>query len=569
MSPYEHKKGKAPNVSHLRIWGSKCYANIALSHRRKDFAPRAQVGYLVGYSEIQRDAYQIWVPETNRIVVSRSVTFDEAIPQGDVDFSKDPYWREVRQFAKRVIAKKRDEEDFYYLVDLIFYDPDIDSECLVKEIRVQNNYIVAVYVCLRDGIETGKTSAMHVADVEKLLGICMSEDYEGEEENAGSARALTILGALSHPVSQAQIAVVQQDLDSPLCSHGSADKSHVDERNASSEGRLPTAVQEDLSFAERGLQSKGSRDMSMGRHTHSQSPRRTDYLDGFDTPRVGADSTYSFVVEVPHFKGALYTFANEYIASKDPVTVKEAMSGSLAHRWKQAFATEISNIKDRGVVEEVVAPSDLRNIIGCKFVFKTKMKHGELDKYKARLVARGFTQIEELDYNETFAPVARMDTLWIYLKKSVDLGHFRITIDFVAAFLIGDLMDGWIVMPGNVLRLRKAIYGLKQAGRNCYQLLCEYLVDEEGFVKCLSEHCVFTKENGRLMLIVYVNDAIISSLVEAEASYLLSRIQQYFELGEIGPLSWYLCSAIEDSGASIASYESEGLYRKDAEEVQL
>jgi hypothetical protein len=86
MSSFEHKKGKTPDVSHLRIWGSKCYANVALSHRRKDFAPRAQEGYLVGYSEIQRDAYQIWVPETNRIVVSRSVTFDEAIPQGDVDF---------------------------------------------------------------------------------------------------------------------------------------------------------------------------------------------------------------------------------------------------------------------------------------------------------------------------------------------------------------------------------------------------------------------------------------------------------------------------------------------------
>ena len=226
---------------------------------------------------------------------------------------------------------------------------------------------------------------------------------------------------------------------------------------------------------------------------------------------------------------------------------------------EQAIATEISNIKDRGVVEEVVAPSDLRNIIGCKFVFKTKMKHGELDKYKARLVARGFTQIEELDYNETFAPVARMNTLRIYLKKSVDLGHFRITIDFVAAFLNGDLAeelymeapDGWLVKPGHVLRLRKAIYGLKQAGRNWYQLLCEYLVDKEGFVKCLSEHCVFTKENGRLMLIVYVDDAIISSLVEAEARDLVTRVQKYFELGEIGPLSWYLGSAIEDSGTSI------------------
>jgi len=88
--------------------------------------------------------------------------------------------------------------------------------------------------------------------------------------------------------------------------------------------------------------------------------------------------------------------------------------------------------KDRGVVEEVVRPPDLRNIIGCWFVLKTKMQHGELDKYKARLVARGYTQIEKLDFNESFAPVARKITLRIFLKKSVDLGHFRVTIDFVA-----------------------------------------------------------------------------------------------------------------------------------------
>jgi hypothetical protein len=60
------------------------------------------------------------------------------------------------------------------------------------------------------------------------------------------------------------------------------------------------------------------------------------------------------------------------------------------------------------------------------------MQHGELDKYKARLVARGYTQIEKLDFNESFAPVARKITLRIFLKKSVDLGHFRVTIDFVA-----------------------------------------------------------------------------------------------------------------------------------------
>jgi hypothetical protein len=559
MSPYEHKNGKAPDITHLRIWGSKCYANIALSHRRKDFAPKAQVGYLVGYSEIQRDAYQIWVPETNRIVVSRSVTFDENIPQGDVDFAKDAYWREVRQFAKRVTTKKRLIEDFYYLIELFFFDPDIDKECIVKEIRQQGGYIIAVYVCLREGIETDEEGKMHVADVEKLLGIHLSEDYGEDDERDGSAQAFNILNFLSYPVSQAQIASVERDLELPnrLLNSERMD-SYVKKSENLSEDTSLIAAGGDLDSAERGLMSTCSRTEFLGRQdlVHAL---RTDSLYGLDEPRVQANSSISFVVDVPHFKGALYTFANEYVASKDPATVKEALSGPCADQWKQAIATEVKNIKDRGVVEEVVRPPDLRNIISCKFVFKTKMKHGELDKYKARLVARGFTQIEELDYNETFAPVARMNTLRIFLKKSVDLGHFRITIDFVAAFLNSDLSEelymdapeGWVVKPGYVLRLRKAIYGLKQAGRNWYQLLREYLVNKEGFVVCLSEHCVFTNKGGKMMMIVYVDDAIISCSVEKEAKDLVTRIQGYFELGEIGPLSWYLGSAIEDSGSTI------------------
>ena len=560
MSPYEHKTGKAPDVSHLRIWGSKCFANIALSHRRKDFAPKAQVGYLIGYSELQRDAYQIWIPETNRIIVSRTVTFDENIPQGDIDFTKDAYWREVRQFSKRVTVKKYNVEDFYYLVELVFFDPDIDSECVVKEIREQGGYIIAVYVCLKEGIETGKMGKMHVADVEKLLGIHLSEDNGiGEEEE--SANALSIREFLSDPVSQAQVVAVEKRLEVPSHLPRSERKDlHVKEgENLSEDTSLNQAARGHLGFAVRGTYTS-SRAESLGRQIDStQAYERTDVPYGFDDPRVGAESTMSLAVEVPHFKGALYTFANEYVAKKDPATVKEALSGSLTDQWKEAIATEIANIKDRGVVEEVVRPPNLRNIIGCKFIFKTKMKHGELDKYKARLVARGFTQIEELDYNETFAPVARMNTLRIYLKKSVDLGHFRITIDFVAAFLNSDLSEelymdapeGWAVKPGHVLRLRKAIYGLKQAGRNWYQLLREYLVKEEGFVVCMSEHCVFIKGNGETMMIVYVDDAIISSSKESEAKALVARIQKYFELGEIGPLSWYLGSAIEDSGTSI------------------
>ena len=280
-------------------------------------------------------------------------------------------------------------------------------------------------------------------------------------------------------------------------------------------------------------------------------------IDGFDTP-TREDSACSWI-EIPHVKGALYSFANQYIAYKDPVTYSEALNGGNSEQWKEAIATEVKNIQDRGVVREVKRPSDLRNLIGCRFVFKTKMKHGKLDKFKARLVAKGFTQVKELDYNETFAPVARMNTLRIFLKLSVDLGHIRVSIDFVAAFLNSvvseDLYmkapDGWDIEPGNVLKLEKSLYGLKQSGRNWRNLIHEYLIKIEKFQVCLSEHCVYTKNGNEILLILYVDDMIISSERKEDSDGLIARLKKQFDIGEEGPLNWYLGMAIDDKGTSI------------------
>ena len=84
---------------------------------------------------------------------------------------------------------------------------------------------------------------------------------------------------------------------------------------------------------------------------------------------------------------------------------------------------------------EVRRPTNLEKLIGCRYVFKTKMKNGRVDKYKARMVAKGYSQVRERDFNETFAPVARMDSLRIFLKLSVIKGHVRRSIDFTAVFL--------------------------------------------------------------------------------------------------------------------------------------
>ena len=198
-------------------------------------------------------------------------------------------------------------------------------------------------------------------------------------------------------------------------------------------------------------------------------------------------------------------------------------------------------------------------MLGTRYVFKTKFKHGKIDKRKARIVVKGYRQIKDVDYSETFVPVARMNTFRFFLVISVYRGLVRIRIDLVAAFLYAPVVkdiyietsEGWEIEEGNVLELYKALYGLKQAGRNWYQVLKDFLTNDEGFKMCISDNCVFLKDDGKMMLLIYVDDMIISSLDPVDESDLLARIKDKFEIGEEGKLDWYIGIAVDDLGDSI------------------
>ena len=100
------------------------------------------------------------------------------------------------------------------------------------------------------------------------------------------------------------------------------------------------------------------------------------------------------------------------MVDKEPITVEEALSQPM---WKAAMEAEIGSI-ERNATWELVPRPPRRKIIGVRWVYKTKYRDGTLDKHKARLVARGFTQKAGIDYDETFAPTARMTTIRIVLS---------------------------------------------------------------------------------------------------------------------------------------------------------
>jgi hypothetical protein len=186
MSPYEFETGIVPNLTKLKVWGSKCWVNIPRNLRHKDWAPKSKVGFLMGYSEFQVDAYKIWIPSTNKIIMARDVIFDENIPQGDVNHATDDYWRDVRLYAR--VAKKggaKYVEDYEHLVGCIFYDPEYQELDIVTRVDEEKGKLVGWLSKIVDGVQAEvEHERMHVAEIEKLLGI-----YELEEGDEDGGRA--------------------------------------------------------------------------------------------------------------------------------------------------------------------------------------------------------------------------------------------------------------------------------------------------------------------------------------------------------------------------------------------
>jgi hypothetical protein len=116
--------------------------------------------------------------------------------------------------------------------------------------------------------------------------------------------------------------------------------------------------------------------------------------------------------------------------------------------------------------------------------------------------------------------------------------------------------DEWTVAPDNVLKLKKSLYGLKQSPRYWAIMISDFL-PSIGFMRCNSEPCMFIRDEGKEMILIYVDDAIISCETEERIDEIIKLITKEFELGENGPLDWYIGSAIEDNGDNVFMHQKD------------
>ena len=213
--------------------------------------------------------------------------------------------------------------------------------------------------------------------------------------------------------------------------------------------------------------------------------------------------------------------------------------------------SEIDGLLSQGTWDLVDLPVG-RKAIKCKWVYKLKLdKNGDVERYKARLVAKGFTQVQGIDYEDTFAPVTRLES-WRYLVTLAAILDWEIhQIDFDCAYLNGVLdeelymeqPEGFMVIAGKVCHLRKAIYGLKQAGRQWF-LMLRACLKELGFV-ChdTGDISIFVhrRQGGPLkILVVYVDDLTMMGNSLDLITRTKEALKGKFQLKDLGELKHYL-----------------------------
>ena len=241
-----------------------------------------------------------------------------------------------------------------------------------------------------------------------------------------------------------------------------------------------------------------------------------------------------------------------------PNTYEQAINGRHAERWKQSMIKEITDLTKHGtwdLVSRSKVPKSHR-ITKSKWVYKIKLtSQGTIERFKSRFVACGYSQVKGVDYTHSFSATLRATSFRLLMAlaagEKMKIHHFDVTSAFTQADIDAEIYveppKGFEAKDDNgdpmVLKLRKALYGTKQASRQWAVTLRKFLVDELKFTNSTHDPCLFTRveRDGRKMIIgVYVDDLLVCYHEKASLDRFSKQFTGKFRASNLGPLSWFL-----------------------------
>ena len=334
--------------------------------------------------------------------------------------------------------------------------------------------------------------------------------------------------------------------------------------NINDESLYEDSIADDPDIAASGIQARGELSLSAatvngGRVEASisgsrveASPSRRNPVRNRQLPKhmsdyvVGDDNNDSFDAAISY--SVDYCYKMSFI----PNNYRDAINSENSKEWCEAMDQEINVLSDNDTYELTSLP-DGRKCIDGRWVYNVKPGIENKPKFRARYCAKGFAQKYDVDYDETFAPTCRMDSLRTVVQFAAQNNMCIHTVDASSAFLHADVdRDLYVRQPegyvqfdkyGNelVMKLRKSLYGLKQSSRNWNKCLDDFLISKN-FKRSLSDPCLYTKysQSCFTLILVHVDDMIIAGSNERDVTDVKNTLSNRFKIKDLGILKWYL-----------------------------
>ncbi|GJR05937.1 retrovirus-related pol polyprotein from transposon TNT 1-94 [Tanacetum coccineum] len=506
---------KKPDLTFFRVFGALCYPTNDNEDLGK-LQPTADIGIFVGYAP-SRKGYRIYNKRTRRIMETIHVQFDELTEQmAPVQLSTGPA--------------------------PTFLTPGQISAGLVS------NPVPA---------------APYVPPTNKEIEILFQPMFDLYMEPPRVERPVSPAPAVLVPVNSAGTpSSTTIDQDPPFPSHSSP-SSALQSPSLHQGGAAESTLIEDNPFApvdtypfinifapKPSSEASSSEDLSLAESPYVS--QTLHYLRKWSKDHLLDNIIGNLSRPVSTRKqlatDALWCLYNSVLSKVKPKNFKSAI---IEDCWFQAIQDEIHEF-DRLQVWELVPQPYCVMIIALKWIYKVKLdEYGDVLKNKARLVAKGYRKEKGIDFEESFAPVAHIEAIRMFIANATSKNMTIYQMDAKTAFLNGELKEEVYVSqpegfvdpdhPTHVYRLKKALYDLKQAPRAWYDTLSLFLLDNK-FSKGAVDPTLFTRKTGKHILLVqiYVDDIIFASTDPKACDIFSNEMSSKFQMSMMGQISFFL-----------------------------
>ncbi|GJR51030.1 putative ribonuclease H-like domain-containing protein [Tanacetum coccineum] len=552
-TPYALLTGNIPSVSHFKLF--ECHVTILnISDHLGKFDGKADEGYIIGYSVSNR-AYRVYNVHNKRVEETMNLRYLEEKPnvQGlghewyfDLDYLTDTLG------YKRVQANQSAGTQEASNNPAGTQDADSDSECDEQVI------IIPSY------------PSYNLQEAEPIDTF----SDEGDDSPHDSAKEIfqQELQARTKTVPPGSIPVPTGSIKIP--SGGTT----ISPGNVSvPTGSVPVPTVEVSHVATKRINTIHSQSLIIGDHTSAVQTRSK-----VNKTPTGESAFISYIHDQQRnnhtdFQHCLFAC---FLSQVEPRTVAQALEDPS---WVDAMQEEMQQFKFQNVWVLVDLPEG-KYAIGTKWILKNKRDaRGIVVRNKARLVAQGHRQEEGIDYDEVFAPVARIEAIRLFLAFASYLGFMVYQMDVKSAFLYGRIDEEVYVTqpkgfvdpqhPKKVYKVVKALYGLHQAPRAWYATLSTFLLNH-GYRRGTIDKTLFLKKHKSdiILVQVYVDDIIFGSTKKAWCDEFEALMKGEFEMSAMGELTFFLGLQVQQrpDGIFISQnkYVKEILQKFDLENVR-